>query len=475
MALILRGACAALLLAAAGCAGNRVHVVTDPAGSQVNFVNAKGKTVATGFAPMDANVKFSRSNPNYMVEITPPLNLRDRYNQKTTNLTEFEFQKLPVFKGEKHRLMDTKLEEKLFVLVPYVEVVLDSQKTWRGAVIRSRAYKDVSEVGGAVPTQVAELSEDGGIQSLALSPDGNRIVYSEATYNLSPSELQKVYSAAEPRPIDILGANLKGISVLTHGVEAITSENFRDMFPSFTPDGQYLLFASNRRRSTSEDILRISALHRSGVSDIYVHRDARLMHPTQAKDGTIAYCVEEPNPQDPKKRFTLWTLGGPNQFPTQIQTGSQPSISPDGKRIAYIGADENLWVVNTDGSQATQLTFGADKILDRYKASLSPEERARYERFVNDFGFPEKKPFSYPSWSADGHTIVYAGMEGSDSTGRPNEDIWIMDFDGSNKRQLTTNGSIDRYPLLSPDGKWVYFMSNRGGHWAIWRIPTPEK
>ncbi|HEX5399590.1 MAG TPA: hypothetical protein VFY06_11145, partial [Verrucomicrobiae bacterium] len=97
------------------------------------------------------------------------------------------------------------------------------------------------------------------------------------------------------------------------------------------------------------------------------------------------------------------------------------------------------------------------------------------EAFLSNFGFAEKTPFSYPAWSADGSGIVYTAMEGSDSTGRPNEDIWFMNFDGSNKQQLTTNGSIDRYPLLSPDRKWVYFMSNRGGRWAIWRIAAPAK
>jgi len=464
-----------LALLGAGCASQQIHVTTDPTGAPITVSNAKGKDVFTATAPFDLNVSFSRSNPNYTFNVTPPANLGDQYLGQITNITQDAFLNLPQYQGEQHRLLDLKLEQKLFTVVPYVEVVLDARHTWRGAVIRSRAYKDISEVGGAVPGRVVDLGDNMGIQSLALSPDGNRIVYSVATYTLSPVDLQKVFSAAEPRPIDVAGANLHAVSINGGGIEYITSENFRDMSPSFTSDGQYLLFASNRRRANSEDILRMSAQGRGGISDIYIHHDARLMCPTQAKDGTMSFCIEEPNPLDSKQRFTIWTLGGLNHFPTQIQTGSEPAISPDGKRIVYIGSDGNLWVVNTDGSQATQISFGSDKILERYKASLSQEELARHEAFVSEFGFPEKRPFSSPSWSSDGQRIVYTAMEGSDATGRPNEDIWIMDYDGSNKQQLTTNGSIDRYPLLSPDGKWVYFMSNRGGRWAIWRIAAPSK
>jgi hypothetical protein len=467
-----------LALWGAGCASQRMHVVTDPVGAEVTVSDARGEVVMTANAPCDVSVAFSHFNPNYNLNVTPPANLADRYLEETTNITADVFSRLPLYGNygdNNHRQLNLSLEEKLYTVLPYVEIVLDASHTWRGAVIKSRAYKDISEAGGAVPTQIADFGDNFGIQSLALSPDGKRIVYSIASYTLPPQELQKIFSAAEPRTIDIAGANLNAISTTGGGIEHITSEAFRDMFPSFTADGEYLLFTSNRRRPNSEDILRISAKERSGISDIYVHSDARLMRPTQAKDGTIAFCMEVPNALDAKQRFTIWTLGGPNQFPTQIQIGSQPAISPDGKHIAYIGADGNLWVVNTDGSQATQLSFGADKIVERYKNSLSAEELARYNAFVNQFGFPEKMPFSYPSWSADGQKIVYTAMEGSDPTGRPNEDVWIMNYDGSGKQQLTTNGSIDRYPLLSPDGKWVYFISNRGGHWAIWRIAAPSQ
>lgn len=461
-------------LLSAGCASQKLHVTTDPTGAFVAVNNAKGTQIFKGTAPLDIGLKFSSSNPKYTLNVTPPTAQAGNYLGLSTNLTANSYAQLPVLKTSKKRQLNLTLAAKPYTVMAGVEVVLGANNIWRGAVIWSRSYKDIGEAGGAVPTEICDFGDNVGIQSLALSPDGEQIVYSVATYKLPPDELQKIFSAAEPRTIDIAGANLNAVSIKAGGIQHITSENFRDMFPSYTPNGKYLLFTSNRRRPNSEDLLRISAQHRSGISDIYLLREGRLMRPTEAKDGTIAFSVEAANPQLQNKRYTIWTLGGPNQFPTQIQVGRQPAISPDGKHIAYIGADGNLWVVNTDGSQATQLTFGADKILERYKKSLSKQELARYNFFVSQFGFPEKMPFSYPSWSPDGQRILYTSMEGSDQSGRPNEDVWIMNYDGSGKQQLTTNGSIDQYPLMSPDSKWVYFMSNRGGRWAIWRIAAPS-
>jgi hypothetical protein len=463
------------LILLAGCA-TRLSVFSDPPAGIVTVKGSAARQAPTGRAPFESEVDFKEGRQTYVIDVAPSPTVAERYSPASVQVNSDSFNALPMINNDpKHRRLDVKLDEKSYVVLPYVEVVLDSRRAWRGVVTRSRAYKDVSEAGGSVPTRIVDFGDNIGVQSMSLAPDGNRMVYSLATYNVSIEELKRLLTVAELRMVDIAGANLHAFSTSGGGIEHITSENFRDMFPSFTPDGEKLLFSSNRRRASSEDILMISALRRSGISDIYVHRDARILRPTQAQDGTIAFAVDEPNPIDQKQRFTIWTIGGPNQFPTQIAVGNQPAISPDGKRIAYIGADGNLWVVNTDGSAATQLSSGADQILERYKQSLAAEELARYESFMRELGFPEKMPFSYPSWSKDGKLILYTAMEGSDPNGRPNEDIWVMSYDHSNIRQLTTNGSIDRYPLLSPDGKWCYFMSNRGGRWAIWRIPGPEQ
>jgi len=466
------GAVALLLIA--GCA-SQLRIETDPPGSQVTVRNEAGRRVRSGPAPLSVGVSFPRADAQYVVEVSPSEAMAERYLPKAEDISKEVYEALPTSDRSNARRLLVELDEKKFVTVTHLEVVLDADRRWRGVITRSRAYKDIHEAGGATPGLVVDFDENLGIQAMALSPNGTRIVYSVATYTKSREDIQKLLADAEPRYLDIAGTNLHAVSTKVGGIQHITSEGFRDMFPSFTYDGERLLFSSNRRHRDSEDLLMLNARTRKGISDVYVDpRGARVLRPTQAMNGTIAFCLEDPDPIEEKNRYTVWTIGGVNEYPTQIQVGSQPAISPDGSRISYIGSDGNLWVVNVEGTHATQLTSDAHKILTRYKESLGKQELKWYKWFVREVGVPERMPYSYPSWSPDGQHILYTSMEGSDPTGRPNEDVWIMRFDGAGKRQLTTNGSIDRYPLISPDSQWVYFMSNRGGYWAIWRIHSDQ-
>ncbi len=72
-----------------------------------------------------------------------------------------------------------------------------------------------------------------------------------------------------------------------------------------------------------------------------------------------------------------------------------------------------------------------------------------------------------PYWSPDGSYIVFASNRGQ-AGGQRNYDIWIMNADGSNPKQLTTNGSVDDRPIISSNGRTIFFRSNRGLKWDIW-------
>jgi TolB protein len=108
---------------------------------------------------------------------------------------------------------------------------------------------------------------------------------------------------------------------------------------------------------------------------------------------------------------------------------TRPMWSPDGARIAYQAAAErgdDIWVMNTDGSGAAQITHqpGFDGCL---------------------------------SWQPDGKRIVFT----SDRDGNP--DIYVMNADGSNVQALTQHRAADRCPTWGPDGQLIAFLSDRDG------------
>ena len=71
-------------------------------------------------------------------------------------------------------------------------------------------------------------------------------------------------------------------------------------------------------------------------------------------------------------------------------------------------------------------------------------------------------------WTND-EKIVFA------KTQNGNADIWIMDSDGKNQKQLTSEKSAEYIPKVSADGKYVFFLSNRNGSNSIWRMTIEGK
>jgi serine/threonine protein kinase/Tol biopolymer transport system component len=71
-----------------------------------------------------------------------------------------------------------------------------------------------------------------------------------------------------------------------------------------------------------------------------------------------------------------------------------------------------------------------------------------------------------PAVSPDGRYVVFTSMR----TGNAN--LWRVDIDGGNLKQLTSHTSEDNGARYTPDGKWIIFHSWRSGENAIWKMPT---
>jgi serine/threonine protein kinase len=69
------------------------------------------------------------------------------------------------------------------------------------------------------------------------------------------------------------------------------------------------------------------------------------------------------------------------------------------------------------------------------------------------------------SWTPDGR-IVYSSIQGGTS------DIWMVNSDGSNQKQLTRDTGNNEEPSVSGDGRYIVFSSDRSGASHIWRIET---
>lgn len=64
------------------------------------------------------------------------------------------------------------------------------------------------------------------------------------------------------------------------------------------------------------------------------------------------------------------------------------------------------------------------------------------------------------SFAPDGR-LAYEGDDG---------DIWSINREGGEQRQLTNSSSKDMYPRVSPDGRYIFFASNRSGSNQVWRM-----
>ena len=141
----------------------------------------------------------------------------------------------------------------------------------------------------------------------------------------------------------------------------------------------------------------------------------------------------------------IWNRPLNGGMPEQLTEGSQPQWSPDGKKLLYVKgslADNKcrIWICDPDGSNQTLISSGSGDF--------------------NDID---------PRWSNDSSKIIFASNR-SIVKDRHNYDIYIMDADGGNLTQLTTNSSHDDKPVFAPDGKTVFFRSNRGLVWDIWTM-----
>ena len=81
-------------------------------------------------------------------------------------------------------------------------------------------------------------------------------------------------------------------------------------------------------------------------------------------------------------------------------------------------------------------------------------------------------PSYFHGWSPDGRYLAYVYQHPGPNGAPANYDIFRVPVAGGEAEQLNSNPGYDDGPEYSPDGKWIYFNSDRSGGWDVWRIPA---
>ncbi len=180
------------------------------------------------------------------------------------------------------------------------------------------------------------------------------------------------------------------------------------------------------------DDLRLAA-HR--VAD-YVYE--RLTGDKGVFSTRIAYVTKA------EQRYNLWVADSDGEGAQAALTSPEPIISPswssDGKHLAYVSFESRKPVVYIH-----EIASGRRRLVANFRGSNSA-----------------------PAWSPDGKTLAVTLSRDGGSQ------LYTLDMttSGSEPKRLTQSYSIDTEPVYSHDGRYIYFVSDRGGSPQIYRMST---
>jgi Tol biopolymer transport system component len=239
--------------------------------------------------------------------------------------------------------------------------------------------------------------------------------------------------------------------------EALTDHrddrSFFNTSAAISPQGDKLVFLSNRDGKMSiylMDVVEGEVIRKliKGEADVNFE-ELHFLEPGfgWSPDGTQITLAAKSGGTDAIYIYDL-EKGNYEQYKFDLDGIFSTSWSPKGNEIAFVGTK--------DGAS------------DLYLFSIETEE---IENITNDV-FSD----SDPSWSPDGERLVFTSDRGSNVDEKhpasgfdmyrhnyENEDIYVINRDGSNLTRVTDTKVLEGHPLFAPDGKRIAYVSEENG------------
>ena len=350
------------------------------------------------------------------------------------------------------------------------------------------------------------LSADGSQFAYASAKSGNWDIYLQRTGGQTPINLTKDFPEKDSEPaISPDGQRIAFRSERDGGgifVMEVTGENPRRVaghgfYPAWSPDGKRLVACEadfsnpSRMRSVKGQLFVIDA--EKGTERVLAKPDFGAQ-PSWSPDGRRIAYWGLPGASGQRDIFTVASDGraAPVAVTADAPIDWNPVWSPDGRQLYFLsdrGGTMNIWRINVDPSsgaaQGEPQPVTAPALYVKHfslAANGSSFVFVRAEQRVAAYASalnPATHDFAAPPLPLGDAATSIAGFSLSpdetklvfDNLGDPQEDLWIMNADGSGRRRLTHDLFKDRDPSWSPDGKEIVFYSDRESKgYDIWAI-----
>ena len=386
----------------------------------------------------------------------------------------------------------------LMVVAAAVILIRDLRGGRTDATLRAANIERITTTGDVVD---AAVSPDGKYIAYVVSHQGQQSLWvrqlqTASTLQLVPAAVVGFWGTAFSRdgnhvyygvkgPTADPGGSLFRIPVL--GGAPVKLLAGIDSAVTFSPDGRQFAYFRVDHPNRGESALMVANADGTGPRVLAFRRPPEFfapgffVAPSWSPDGRTIAAGYQRRAADASARISLFSVAdGRETFldgPAWRSLG-QVGWLPDGTAMLVIGAlqpgPNQLWLVDNSARKARQLTGG----LFDHRAISTTTDGETIVVVANDVlasiwnvplagGEPVRVAsgrydgLQGVALMPDGRVIFRAFESGSN-------DIWIMDGDGKNRRQLTTGGAI--WPEPWPDGKSFLFVSGRGAGQNLWRM-----
>ncbi len=350
----------------------------------------------------------------------------------------------------------------------------------------------------------------GNVIEAALSPDGKYIAYVNEEAGRQSIRLRQITPETDIQIVGPGNTKYKGLSFLPNGdslsylkTEGDSADLYQvatiggtsrklagnvDTPVSFSPDGKQFTFVRYSADARETTLIIADA---KGNNEIALKT---LKEPQRFSRGGFYSSGPAWSPTEPLIAVPAYSVTDETYreiMLVKVADGTMNAINPgrwniieklvwldDGSGFLMNAAEANsdllqIWLVNRQGHVVRRVTedpshyVGLSATKDSRVVLTIKNERLSSvwihsdssvqlpsSRYLGDMGI---------AWTEDSRFVLASNIHN-------NYDIWTMDADGSNRKQVTFTARTNVEPALSPDGRYIVYVSFEGRHPHIWRI-----